>query len=191
MVEGGGSLPMQAPLQQLRLRPPAAGPRDEVRLAQQRHALRGRAVRRTPGPAGAARPRHTRPLLRSPVRGRLNQQLRLHRAAATGTAEAEYLLTDRDDDGPVPDGMRVVAAPTGVFTIVGRVQLNGEADLPAVHALQDQFTITPPGGPGRRSPGRGRRRSPARSTRPRGAALVGTVPGGSGGVPPPPPTSSS
>ena len=39
--------------------------------------------------------------------------------------------------------MRVVAAPTGVFTIVGRVQLNGEADLPAVHTLQDQFTITP------------------------------------------------
>jgi hypothetical protein len=62
---------------------------------------------------------------------------------ATGTAEAEYLLTDRDYDGPVPDGRRVVAAPTGVFTIVGRVQLNGEADLPAVHALQDQFTITP------------------------------------------------
>ena len=62
---------------------------------------------------------------------------------ATGTAEAEYLLTDRDYDGPIPDGMRVVAAPTGVFTIVGRVQLNGEADLPAVHALQDQFTVTP------------------------------------------------
>jgi len=102
---------------------------------------------------------------------------------ATGTAEAEYLLTDRDDDGPVPDGMRVVAAPTGVFIIVGRVQLNGEADLPAVHALQGQFSITPPGGPGRRSPGRGRRRSPgrgrrrppARSAHPRGAALVGTV----------------
>jgi hypothetical protein len=69
---------------------------------------------------------------------------------ATGTAEAEYLLTDRDYDGPVPDGRRVVAAPTGVFTIVGRVQLNGEADLPAVNPLQDQFTITPPGGPGRR-----------------------------------------
>jgi hypothetical protein len=62
---------------------------------------------------------------------------------ATGTAEAEYLLTDRDYDGPVPDGMTVVAAPTGVFTIGGRVQVNGEADLPAVHALQDQFTLTP------------------------------------------------
>jgi hypothetical protein len=27
--------------------------------------------------------------------------------------------------------------------IVGRVQVDGEADLPAVHALQDRFTITP------------------------------------------------
>ena len=30
-----------------------------------------------------------------------------------------------------------------MFTIGGRVQVNGEADLPAVHALQDQFTLTP------------------------------------------------
>ena len=35
---------------------------------------------------------------------------------ATGTAEAEYLLTDGEYDGPVPDGRTVVAAPTGVFS---------------------------------------------------------------------------
>ena len=62
---------------------------------------------------------------------------------ATGTAEAEYLLTDGAYDGPVPDAMAVVAAPTGVFSIIGRVQVDGEVDLPAVHALQDQFTLTP------------------------------------------------
>jgi hypothetical protein len=62
---------------------------------------------------------------------------------ATGTAEATFLLTDRDHDGPVPDGMTVVPAPTGVFSIVGRVQVDGQADLPAVHDLQDQFTLTP------------------------------------------------
>jgi hypothetical protein len=62
---------------------------------------------------------------------------------ATGTAEAEFLLTDRDYDGPVPDGMTVVPAPSGVFSIIGRVQVDGEADLPAVHVLQDQFTLTP------------------------------------------------
>jgi hypothetical protein len=61
---------------------------------------------------------------------------------ATGTAEAEFLLTGRDHEGPVPAGMTVVPAPTGVFSIVGRVQVDGAADLPAVHALQDQFTLT-------------------------------------------------
>jgi len=69
-------------------------------------------------------------------------------------AEAEFLLTDRDHQGEVPAGMTVVQAPTGVFTIVGRVQVDGEADLPAVHALQDQFTLTPfPAGAGGVSPG--------------------------------------
>jgi hypothetical protein len=62
---------------------------------------------------------------------------------ATGTAEAEFLLTDRDDQGEVPDGRTVVRAPTGVFSIVGRIQVDGEADVAAVHTLQDQFTLTP------------------------------------------------
>jgi len=65
---------------------------------------------------------------------------------ATGTGEAEFLLAPDGWTGDVPAGMRVVAAPTGIFVIVGRVQVDGEADLPAVHALQDQFTLTPLGG---------------------------------------------
>jgi hypothetical protein len=62
---------------------------------------------------------------------------------ATGTAEAEFVLAERGYTGAVPAGMRVVQSPTGVFVIAGRVQVDGEADLPAVHALQDQFTLTP------------------------------------------------
>lgn len=62
---------------------------------------------------------------------------------ATGTDEAEFLLAERGYEGPVRDGMRVIHAPTGVFAIVGRIQVDGEADLPAVHALQDEFTLTP------------------------------------------------
>jgi hypothetical protein len=104
---------------------------------------------------------------------------------ASGTAEAEYLPADRDYDGPVPDGMTVVAAPTGVFTIVGRVQLNGEADLPAVHALQDQFTLTPlavrTGGPAPAEVAG----VPKPDPRPRRAPVVGAVPGRPDGVPPP------
>lgn len=62
---------------------------------------------------------------------------------ATGTAGARYLLAAHDYPGDVPDGMRVVRAPSHVFAIVGRIAVNGAADLPTVHALQDQFTVTP------------------------------------------------
>ena len=60
---------------------------------------------------------------------------------ATGTGEGEFLLAADGWSGEPPAGMRVISAPTGIFMIVGRVQVDGEADLPAVHALQDQFTI--------------------------------------------------
>lgn len=62
---------------------------------------------------------------------------------ATGTAEARYLLVDRDFGGETPEGLAVVRAPSGVFAIVGRIAVDGESDLPAVHALQRQFTLTP------------------------------------------------
>jgi hypothetical protein len=62
---------------------------------------------------------------------------------ATGTKEASYLLAARDYTGAVPDGMQVIHVPTGLFVIVGRLTVNGEADLPVVYALQDQFTVTP------------------------------------------------
>lgn len=62
---------------------------------------------------------------------------------ATGTAEAHYLLAPSEYAGPAPEGMQVVRAPSGLFAIVGRIAVEGEADLPAAHALQDQFTLTP------------------------------------------------
>jgi hypothetical protein len=62
---------------------------------------------------------------------------------ATGTAEGEFLLVPHDYDGPGLEGMRVVHAPSGMFVILGRVQVDGEADLHEVRALQDQFTLTP------------------------------------------------
>ena len=62
---------------------------------------------------------------------------------ATGTAEREFLLAGPGDTTEAPDGMTMVRAPTAVVSIVGRVQINGAADAPAVHALQDEFTLTP------------------------------------------------
>jgi hypothetical protein len=61
---------------------------------------------------------------------------------ATGTAAGRYLLAARDYQGNIPEGMKVVHAPTGLFAIVGRLAVTGEADLPTAHALQDQFTLT-------------------------------------------------
>jgi hypothetical protein len=61
---------------------------------------------------------------------------------ATGTSEAEFLLAAEGWTGEIPAGMTLVSAPTGIFMIVGRVQVDGETDLPAVHALQDQFMLT-------------------------------------------------
>jgi len=76
---------------------------------------------------------------------------------ATGTSEGEFLLAADDWAGEAPAAMRLVSAPTGIFMIVGRVQVDGEADLPTVHALQDQFRLTPlsvsDGGPVPASPG--------------------------------------
>lgn len=62
---------------------------------------------------------------------------------ATGTAEQSFVLACGGSVGDRYDGMQVVHAPTGIFAIVGRVAVNGLADLPAVHSLQDQFTLTP------------------------------------------------
>jgi hypothetical protein len=62
---------------------------------------------------------------------------------ATGTGEGDFLLTSSEPGGPVPDGMRRIAFPSAVAAIVGRLQLDGAADLPAVHALQDAFTLRP------------------------------------------------
>jgi hypothetical protein len=62
---------------------------------------------------------------------------------ATGTKEGNYLIATHDYQGAVPEGMQVIHVPTGVFLLGGRVAVNGAADLPAAHALQDQFTVTP------------------------------------------------
>ncbi len=61
---------------------------------------------------------------------------------ATGTAAQTFLLAPTGYAGPVPDGATVVDVPSRVFVIVGRLQVNGVDDLPAAHALQDQFVLT-------------------------------------------------
>jgi len=67
---------------------------------------------------------------------------------ATGTAAADYLLVPPGHAGPIPEGVTAIEAPSTIAVIVGRVQVNGTADLAAVHALQDGFTLEPAPGTG-------------------------------------------
>jgi hypothetical protein len=68
---------------------------------------------------------------------------------ATGTAEGTFLITPPGWTGEVPgwaqvsDGVQVIESPTDVATIVGRLAVHGDDDLPRVRALQPQFTLTP------------------------------------------------
>ncbi len=99
---------------------------------------------------------------------------------ATGTAEAQYVLAARDYTGPIPDGMPAIGAPTGIFAIVGRLAVDGEGDLPAAHALQDQFTLAPLGAEPRPAVSGVPQPDP---NVPDDAQVVGGVPGIAAGIP--------
>jgi hypothetical protein len=62
---------------------------------------------------------------------------------ATGTGAQRFVLAPAGYDGDLPDGATLVEVPTSIFTIVGRIQVDGVDDLPTVHALQDQFSLGP------------------------------------------------
>jgi hypothetical protein len=64
---------------------------------------------------------------------------------ATGTDAAAFLLVPPGWDGVAPADATVIRFPTAVATIVGRWAVDGEADLPAVRALQRGLTLTPAG----------------------------------------------
>jgi hypothetical protein len=64
----------------------------------------------------------------------------------TGTKAGHFLLTPPGWKGPMPKGLPqgtvVLPAPTDYVWVIGRLQTNGEADFPAVHALQKGFSLT-------------------------------------------------
>jgi hypothetical protein len=69
---------------------------------------------------------------------------------ATGTTGGAFAVAGPGWKGPLPEGVRRVDSPTNAVWLLGRTAVNGEADLPAVHALQDRYTLTPLGGEGER-----------------------------------------
>src|SRR5690242_6771028 len=61
---------------------------------------------------------------------------------ATGTAAGSFWIVPPGWAGELPGELPVIRAPTAVAMIVGRWAVDGEADLPAVHALQDALRLT-------------------------------------------------
>lgn len=60
----------------------------------------------------------------------------------TGNGRGRFLLHGPRWRGEVPAGATGIACPTDGVWLIGRVLVDGEADLPSVHALQDQFRLT-------------------------------------------------
>jgi hypothetical protein len=61
----------------------------------------------------------------------------------TGTKAGDFAIVGPHWQGEVPRGVKSVKAPTNNVLIAGRTQVNNKADMPAVHAIQKQYTLTP------------------------------------------------
>ena len=56
----------------------------------------------------------------------------------TGTGAGNFVIVGPGWNGSLPAGLIKIASPTETVWIVGRTQVNGSADAPAVNALQAQ-----------------------------------------------------
>ncbi|GAA5613156.1 hypothetical protein Spla01_04324 [Streptomyces platensis] len=61
----------------------------------------------------------------------------------TGSGAREFALVGPGWQGELPEGMERIDAPTSLTAIVGRTQVNGVRDHPAVHAVQAGYRLTP------------------------------------------------
>ena len=59
----------------------------------------------------------------------------------TGTGAGRFLLHGPDWHGEVPAGMQAVPCPTNAVWMIGRLLVDGDADLSAGHALQDAIAL--------------------------------------------------
>ncbi len=62
---------------------------------------------------------------------------------ATGTKPGSYAITGPGWNGKLPEKLTRIESPTNAVWLLGRTLVDGKDDLPAVHALQDQYLLTP------------------------------------------------
>jgi len=60
-----------------------------------------------------------------------------------GTHGGDYAIVGPDWGGTLPEGIEEIRSPTNSVWVIGRTLIRGKDDEPAVHALQDQYTLTP------------------------------------------------
>jgi hypothetical protein len=60
----------------------------------------------------------------------------------TGTKAGNFLVTPPDWNGPVPDGMTRINAPTPYVWLIGRTKTDGPPDYDAVHRIQSGYKVT-------------------------------------------------
>jgi hypothetical protein len=61
----------------------------------------------------------------------------------TGSGKADFALVGPKWSGSLPAGVQEINCPTNLVWIIGRTQTNGQSDYAAVHAIQDQYKLTP------------------------------------------------
>jgi hypothetical protein len=61
----------------------------------------------------------------------------------TGTGIQDFVVAGPGYDGELPEGKRVIEAPTPFVWVIGRTQTNGPDDYEVVRAIQNGYTITP------------------------------------------------
>ena len=61
----------------------------------------------------------------------------------TGGGKGSFAIVGPHWTGKLPEGVKELKSPTNTVWICGRTQTDGKADYPAVHAIQDQYKLTP------------------------------------------------
>ncbi|WP_206754529.1 DUF1254 domain-containing protein, partial [Leptolyngbya sp. FACHB-36] len=61
----------------------------------------------------------------------------------TGTSAGEYAIVGPNWCGSLPSNFKQIKSPVNMVFILGRTLIDGEADLPAARAVQQQYTLVP------------------------------------------------